>query len=349
MHSLIHLATILTLSSRTLSDCFFPNGDRSFSDTICNPDALVSSCCYDNQACLSNGLCVSDPLDAQKARIHRGTCSDKTWKSGNCPRSCLSVEDNGAPVYPCNQTGTDSYCCFDNCKCNDDTFETFKFPDLDVYTVTIIGAAFTQTHQSSTSSSSTPSSSTVASISTHDAPVPVATSASNPVEASNLPLSSDAAAAPTSSGEPSQSTSSVTIGVGVGVSVGAALLLGAGAFFFFWRRGKNKEQQQQQQQHDHHHQNFANNPYANDTAASTHGIPNYSEMDNNEAPVPYFPTQKYAHYASESPVAPSQRSINDEHLFNTPPVELASNPRSDPVELPASPSYNSKMEKKRPF
>ena len=84
------LVTVLACSVTVLGQkCYFPNGGEVRSDTACNPNALVSACCYDNQACLSNGLCVSDPHDPVKARLHRGTCTDAAWKSGNCPRHCL--------------------------------------------------------------------------------------------------------------------------------------------------------------------------------------------------------------------------------------------------------------------
>ena len=90
MHALARFATALACSATALAQqCYFPDGDKVASDTACNPNALVSACCYDNQACLSNGLCVSDPHDPVKARLHRGTCTDASWKSGNCPRECL--------------------------------------------------------------------------------------------------------------------------------------------------------------------------------------------------------------------------------------------------------------------
>ncbi|KAF2021870.1 hypothetical protein BU24DRAFT_417503 [Aaosphaeria arxii CBS 175.79] len=45
--------------SISAQSCFFPNGDTVDSDTACNPNSIVSACCFDGQACLSNGLCVS--------------------------------------------------------------------------------------------------------------------------------------------------------------------------------------------------------------------------------------------------------------------------------------------------
>ncbi|KAF2659247.1 hypothetical protein K491DRAFT_203758 [Lophiostoma macrostomum CBS 122681] len=219
MYSLISLATVLFLSSTTLAqDCFFPNSDLSGSDTACDPSSLVSACCFDGQACLSNGLCVSDPLNATAARDHRGTCTDKDWKSGNCPRHCLDTSNNGANVYSCNVTGSDTYCCGDGCSCDGgyETFDTNAKP-ADVFTVTIIGnASFTQTHTSTSSSAST------------------ATSAST-VQTTAASSSSP----PASSG--GGSSSGTAIGVGVGVGVGVAAIL-AGAAFWFWRRKRHNAQ-----------------------------------------------------------------------------------------------------------
>ncbi|KAF1958907.1 hypothetical protein CC80DRAFT_546225 [Byssothecium circinans] len=320
MYSLIGLATVLSLSSGVASQCYFPNGKVVASDTICNPNALVSSCCYDNQACLSNGLCMSDPHSPTKARLHRGTCSDKTWKSSACPRQCTSLADKGANVYSCNQTNADSYCCFDDCKCNDNKFETFTFPDTDVYTLTIIGEAFTQTHTSTTKTSAT-SGGTAASI--------TGSSSSSP--------SASAAAS---------SSNSTAIGVGVGVSVGVVLLILA-AVFFFWRHKRNASPKDSE------------NPYNNGAGAhglDNKQSPHYSlaEMDSGEPATQYHApasshSQKYAHHASENSHPPSQRNANSDRQYNAPPVELTSTNTNAPVELPSSPLDGPKHTKRRGY
>ncbi|ORY19856.1 hypothetical protein BCR34DRAFT_5515 [Clohesyomyces aquaticus] len=93
MYYLLRYTSLLALSSTVFSQtCYFPNSKESTADTACNPNSLVSACCFDGQACLSNGLCVSDPHSTIKARLHRGTCTDKNWKSGNCPRQCLDIK-----------------------------------------------------------------------------------------------------------------------------------------------------------------------------------------------------------------------------------------------------------------
>ncbi|KAL1796816.1 hypothetical protein ACET3X_005356 [Alternaria dauci] len=214
------IAVFLSVSPTVLATCYFPNGNVVDSDTACNPNAIVSSCCYDNQACLSNGLCVSDPHDPVKARYHRGTCTDQAWKSGNCVRQCLDIEDNGAPVYSCNATDTDSYCCGDDCEC-ENPFEVFSFNQspADVYTMTIILESFTQTHTSTPSAtSSAPSSST--------SPTSVLVTSTTLASATTRPESQGG------------SINYVALGVGLGVGLGIGIPAALIAAFFFWRRKK---------------------------------------------------------------------------------------------------------------
>lgn len=235
MRSLIVFSSVLALSQTVSAMCYFPNGQEAGSDTACNPNSLVSACCFDNQACLSNGLCVSDPHDPVKARLHRGTCTDKAWKSGNCPRQCLSINNNGVPVYSCNSTTVDSYCCFDNCKC-DRPFEVFSFNQspADVQTQTIIGELFTQT----TRTSSTPTSTSAPTTAPGNGQTTAVAAA--PTSAANSAAAPQVTSAPAST-EAAGSSNSVALGAGLGVGIPAlaALLVGA---FFLWRRKKGTKQ-----------------------------------------------------------------------------------------------------------
>ncbi|KAF2440264.1 hypothetical protein P171DRAFT_475773 [Karstenula rhodostoma CBS 690.94] len=288
MLSLRQFLCIASLSSHTLATCFFPNGNASPADTPCNPDAEVSHCCYKNQACLSNGLCVSDPYSPIKARLHRGTCSDKTWESNDCPNHCTSIADNGAPVYACNQTNVDSYCCFDGCECNA-SFEIFRFPTDDVYTLTIISEAYTNTHISTSSSTSTPSqtesTSSTTSKSATAASVPASTTHTDPPSSHNHTQTEDKNEKP--------SSNSAAIGAGVGVGVGVAIVIGALVAFLFWRRSKKRHQDD-------------TNPY------TTNGFPldqKAVEMDHTTKtyPAPHATSHNpgsattYAHYAEADP------------------------------------------------
>ncbi|KAF2681318.1 hypothetical protein K458DRAFT_343980 [Lentithecium fluviatile CBS 122367] len=301
MYSLIGFAGVFALVSRTVAaDCYFPNGDVVASDTACNPNALVSACCYDGQACLSNGLCVSDPHNETLARFHRGTCTDKAWKSGNCPRECLDIDNDGVPVYSCNTTGTDSYCCYDNCECNNFGFETFSFSDTDVYTVTIIGESFTQTH---TSSSLTATSSTSASTTTSGASA--STTNTTNVAATGTGTSSPSSTVSTSDSSSSKSTA---IGAGIGGGVGAALLIGAASFF--WRRKKRSND-------------------AQDTMyAGSAGKP--AEMYSPRAEY-YPPLEKYSQYADSSVFSgQSGQQVAEMSSEQTAPVELPISSRGAP-------------------
>ncbi|KAJ4340223.1 hypothetical protein N0V95_007543 [Ascochyta clinopodiicola] len=253
MHVRARLATLLACAATVFAQkCFFPNGNEVTSDTACNPNALVSACCYDNQACLSNGLCVSDPHDPVKARLHRGTCTDADWKSGNCPRHCLDVDNNGVPVYSCNSTTTDSYCCYDGCNCNANSgFDIFTFAQspADVYTVTIIGESYTQTHTSAapstsstarTSAAASGASAAASSIVPSGASSGVPSGAASATRPSASNASASATSTPTAAAEPAKKTNTTALGVGLGVGIPVAALLAVGAFFLL-RRRKNRD------------------------------------------------------------------------------------------------------------
>ncbi|KAF2856744.1 hypothetical protein T440DRAFT_411935 [Plenodomus tracheiphilus IPT5] len=258
---MLSFATVLALSSSVVATCYFPNGAVVDSDTACNPNAIESACCYNNQACLSNGLCVSDPHDAAKARLHRGTCTDEAWKSGNCPRQCLDINNNGVPVYSCNITNVDSYCCYDDCECAS-PFEVFSFSAApsDVYTLTIIGESFTQTHVSTTSHASS-STTTAASSATNS----IATSAVTAL-ASATQSSSASAAANTES--KSTNTTALGAGLGVGIPALAALFVGA---FFLWRRKKRNATVTPESPTESHEHYQPQVKYAHYTDSEVHG------------------------------------------------------------------------------
>jgi hypothetical protein len=73
-----------------LAGCYYPGGKEATDDLPCDPDAEVSVCCAGSVVlgfvCLSNKLCVSP-----KGRIARGSCTDPTWQSPDCPKFCLST------------------------------------------------------------------------------------------------------------------------------------------------------------------------------------------------------------------------------------------------------------------
>ena len=122
----------------------------------------------------------------------------------------------GAPVYACNATDIDSYCCYDNCKC-EKPFEVFSFPEAPsaVSTKTIILEKFTPNPSAPTSKASTGS-------------------ATLPASASTSPTGSSSGAQALSSNGGSPNYLALGIGLGLGLGLGIPLLFLAG--FCIWRR-----------------------------------------------------------------------------------------------------------------
>ena len=61
--------------------CYYPDGTLATLDSPCFPDADVSFCCGNGTACLADQLCYNDGYI-------RGSCTDKTWNSPECPQFC---------------------------------------------------------------------------------------------------------------------------------------------------------------------------------------------------------------------------------------------------------------------
>lgn len=81
--ALIGVLHLCSLGVRA-QNCYYPNGDLSTEgDGPCSsePD---SPCCPLNWQCLSNGLCYLE----NAGYLGRYTCTDRTWKSSNCPQIC---------------------------------------------------------------------------------------------------------------------------------------------------------------------------------------------------------------------------------------------------------------------
>ncbi len=70
------------------------NSDRNIAkDNIpCYPDRNVSFCCGKGWACLNNKLCQQQISDDQQSSITaRGSCTDQTWESDDCPRFYIGM------------------------------------------------------------------------------------------------------------------------------------------------------------------------------------------------------------------------------------------------------------------
>jgi len=98
MKSTLSIAFALSFLTTVNATCYFPNGDAT-EDTPCNPDATHSTCCGPGYACLSNNVCtltenVTPDIRKLSSYYVRASCTDKNWKSKECPAFCMN-EDNG--------------------------------------------------------------------------------------------------------------------------------------------------------------------------------------------------------------------------------------------------------------
>jgi len=110
--------------------CYYSNGDPSPQDAPCGDDTDHSTCCGPGYACLSNNICMATGLEKQipnAARYDRGSCTDKTWRSGRCPNFCVNAAhndtlDGGIGMAKC-PGNLDMYYCMDgasfNCQTGD--------------------------------------------------------------------------------------------------------------------------------------------------------------------------------------------------------------------------------------
>ncbi|KAF7503408.1 hypothetical protein GJ744_003891 [Endocarpon pusillum] len=103
--SLLLAALILASSSLVSATCYWVNStlapDSPFSvapdDTACFPDQDDSPCCGTGWSCLSDGVCYIEQQG--KPFYYRGTCTDKTWNSQQCPGWCFSFNTNTS-IHP---------------------------------------------------------------------------------------------------------------------------------------------------------------------------------------------------------------------------------------------------------
>jgi len=109
MRSHIYCLFVLVTSalSATAQTCYYPNGETANGLVPCNPSANVTACCKDSDLCLTNGFCFSPGLNS----IVRRACTDKTFNSTDCPRTCLKDELGAGDVVmtPCGQYSF--FCC----------------------------------------------------------------------------------------------------------------------------------------------------------------------------------------------------------------------------------------------
>ncbi|KAH7050221.1 hypothetical protein B0J12DRAFT_89809 [Macrophomina phaseolina] len=246
IHALSSLFSLLLLSALTqptlaqstdTRPCYYPSGQQS-TDVPCNSTSDETYCCAAGFICFSNKLCVPDPngSSAGAPDYNRGSCTDPTWTSSDCPLFCRGTQSDrsgGAAVTNC-ETG--SFCCTSDSTSSTDccSNSTLIFTLGSGNIQTTIGVAASST--SSTSSASATSSPT----SSHSAAT--TTTGSSPAA-----TSSPAAAAGTADdGSSSGLSSGAKAGIGVGVGVGGAAVLAALGAFWVVRRKKAARQERAQ-------------------------------------------------------------------------------------------------------
>ncbi|KAI1733999.1 hypothetical protein F4680DRAFT_365412 [Xylaria scruposa] len=108
------LQCILQISSfatATQQKCYYPGGNPTDEDFPCGDGVNHSHCCGLNSICLSNKLCLHP---SGSFELSRGSCTDSTWQSSNCPTYCTNVSTNsGIPltIYDFVQPMLSRYCC----------------------------------------------------------------------------------------------------------------------------------------------------------------------------------------------------------------------------------------------
>jgi hypothetical protein len=106
----------------TALGCYYPDGSSANQDTPCQDSKPQSTCCGQGYACLSNNICMATGAELQKANATvyvRGSCTDKNWRSSECPLFCINPNppfldaiDGGAGVRKC-PGEKDMYYCVD--------------------------------------------------------------------------------------------------------------------------------------------------------------------------------------------------------------------------------------------
>ncbi|KAK3307803.1 uncharacterized protein B0T15DRAFT_85528 [Chaetomium strumarium] len=239
---LVQLALLRTCFGKK---CYYPNGNEAGIDWACDENAENSPCCAGAPfgfACLENGLC-----QGKDGKVIRGSCTDETWMSPECPHFCLNWDSVGHDLVPCsNVTGRDtSYCCDEMPNCCDGGVGRFEVPPSNPKTWALLNSESRQyvvvTPRSTTSSSASKTSDASAQPTTDSAePSTAATSSANTIPAQTASGdSTDNQSQAEPSGQSTGLSTGAQAGIGVGAAVGA-LLVGAVAYLW-WKLNKIKK------------------------------------------------------------------------------------------------------------
>lgn len=93
--SIIYLIILAQLAVLAGAICYYPDGSVA-QDTPCTDSTAQSTCCGTGYACLGLSatffLCEATGSELNKpgaSQYVRGSCTDKSWRSGNCPSVCV--------------------------------------------------------------------------------------------------------------------------------------------------------------------------------------------------------------------------------------------------------------------
>ncbi|CAO1597770.1 hypothetical protein XANCAGTX0491_001567 [Xanthoria calcicola] len=220
--------------------CFFPNGKTAVGDIPCNPTAADSVCCGKGWTCLSSKVCEfnqdspDSDVDNSIGEQWRGSCTDKDWQSGLCPKFCYEqnknwVRDGPQSVRSCGQKnyccqpgpGNATSCCEEGKQFKLDAARVLTVIPENPETVSTSSSATTSSQPRTSSLSSTPTSST-----------PTATTA-------------PAVPAATGAAEDSGGSNSTNKGLaaGLGITLGLALIGGLLFGLYKWDQRRRMKRQ----------------------------------------------------------------------------------------------------------
>ncbi|KAI4217745.1 MAG: hypothetical protein L6R36_009290 [Xanthoria steineri] len=218
--------------------CFFPNGKTAVGDIPCNPTAADSVCCGKGWTCLSSKVCefnqdsLDSDVDNSIGEQWRGSCTDKDWQSGLCPKFCYEQNENWARDGPqwVRSCGQKNYCCQPgpgNATSCCEKGEQFKLDAARVLTV-IPENPETVSTSSSTMTSAQPRTSSL--------------SSSSPI--SSTPTATAAPAVP-GAAEDSGGSNSTNKGLaaGLGITLGLALIGGLLFGLYKWDQRRRMKRQ----------------------------------------------------------------------------------------------------------
>lgn len=97
--SLFLLTLSILVRSTLQQNCYFPNGVIARNDYPCTDltnsvPGIQVHCCEVGRTCLPNRMCSGNQQDENPMR---GTCTDSTWNSPNCPKFCTPCKLFRAP------------------------------------------------------------------------------------------------------------------------------------------------------------------------------------------------------------------------------------------------------------